>query len=312
MSKLRVDQLETRNGLVTVDVADLTAVSDIVETNELNLSLLNVSKAIQDRKAALTSSTFRACTWNVQAFATLPQSTQFDNARFNGRLDSQQFVREHIEWLLRIGADVVGVQEFYGTMATKQMRSLGYTTVGSNWRMYPYIDSFMAIETVGKADGRTGFIGGNMLLTTRQIQNSTAHNYVASPTAEGTSRSWSRSELNINGVTVAIYNTHLSTSNDTASQIAQMAELVAAVSTDTTGHILLMGDWNNPDDTLFQPLVDLGFTVSPKVNSNNYPGGTWYYDRFVYRGFSSVSAPATVTPLYELGDHKPVYMDFTL
>lgn len=317
MSKVRVDQLSPTDDSVTVNVSDLKIINDLAEVNNETQNLLNVAQEINNRKIALSSNIIRVCTWNVQAFLSITKQDEssdhyFDSSRFNRDLSSQQFVREHIEWLLKMGVDVVGIQEFYGRMLSKHQWS-DTTSIGSNWRMYPYVDSFMAIETVSRYTLRRGFQGGNLILSTRKQQGGIA-TLLDNPNEGVVYRSCARSEINVNGVTVAVYSLHLSTVPE--NQTTQILKIVELVNSDTASHIVLLGDWNFNDDSGFAPLTSIGFTLASangEINTSNYGGGaTWYFDRILHRGFSSQGPVNTMTPPYELGDHKPMFCDLTL
>lgn len=278
----------------------------------------NISQQIQNRKDALASNTIRFCTWNIEGFrasADQPAGEDYyDTSRYNRNHSNQQMIREHVEWLLRIGADVAAIQECYGNMQTK-VQWKPVTTICSNWRMYPYVDSYLGIESVSKTTGSVGYTGGNMTLTTRSQANGSTINLVPSPT-EDTIRCVARTEIVVNGVTIALYNAHLAVAETTL--IQQIADIAAIVAQDTTPHIVMMGDWNWNDDAVYQPFINLGFTMVNHngelgtYNGGNTSWGQWYLDRIFHKGFTAQGAYGVETPPRELGDHKPLWVDLTL
>lgn len=82
-----------------------------------------------------------------------------------------------------------------------------FTSVGSNWRMYPYTDSYMAIETIGKDNQVRNFLAGNLSLTTRNM-TSASYTVLYSDSTEHPLRPCGRTEIIVNGTPVVIYNVH--------------------------------------------------------------------------------------------------------
>lgn len=119
MSKVRVDQLSPTDDSVTVNVKDIEVVNRLAADDSANSNILNVAQAIKERKYALTSNTHRLATWNVACYLLVnpvdaEHSSYADTSRFNRNYSSQQFIREHIEWFLKVVVDFAAIQEFYG------------------------------------------------------------------------------------------------------------------------------------------------------------------------------------------------------
>lgn len=322
MSKVRVDQLSPTDDSVTVNVKDLEVVNNLVNEAAHLPGIVNIGQRIADRKAALSSNTIRFCTWNIQTYYIKVDRTPsdvddtVDVTRFNRDESSQQLVREHVEWLLKIGADVVAMQELDADIETKYQDG-AIETIGSNWRMYPYSDSYLAIDSWLRAKNQLGNPGGNMLLSTRSLSNGSTLLMEGTSTESTRYKSLGRCEINVNGTTVAVYTTHLSI--QLADIQAQIALIAAALSSETATHVVLMGDMNWNDDAVYQPIINLGYTMVNKNGElNTYNGGhlaewaPWYLDRIFHKGFSSQGSYGVETPPRELGDHKPLWVDLTI
>ncbi|WP_444878421.1 endonuclease/exonuclease/phosphatase family protein [Citrobacter koseri] len=279
----------------------------------------NIAQLVASRKSALSSNTVRFCTWNIQGYYIVANENSpeagdtVDTSRFNRDVASLQRIREQVEWFLRIGADFVGMQEVYMGMDCK-LPGKTINSVGSIWGLYPYRGSFMSFDS-WSADMVLQNPGGNLSLATRPLVNGT-ESLMETSTSGMAFRAVSRVEMVVNGVTIAIYNTHTDTGTPTiANQISHIASLI---DTDTSTHIVLMGDWNNNDDSVYQPFIDRGFTMVNKngelgtYNGGHTEWGQWYLDRIFHRGFSSQGDYGVLTPPRELGDHKPLWVDLTI
>ncbi|EPO4915544.1 endonuclease/exonuclease/phosphatase family protein [Citrobacter koseri] len=323
MSKVRVDQLSPTDDSLTVNVKDLQLVNDLAtESANLPDGMINISQAVSERIAALSSNTVRFCTWNIQGYYIVANENSpetgdtVDTSRFQLDVSSAQRIREQIEWILRIGADFIGMQEIY-VGVDSIVYGKGINSCGSIWEMYPYISSYLGIDSYLQDSLYSGNPGGNLSLSTRPLVNATETLMPGSGIpGHSAYNNVSRVEITVNGVIIAVYNTHLSIDFPTIDlQIAQIAALIDA---DTATHIVLMGDWNNNDDSVYQPFIDRGFTMVNKngelgtYNGGHAEWGQWYLDRIFHRGFSAQGNYGVLTPPRELGDHKPLFVDLTI
>lgn len=293
--KVEGKKLTYNPGSVTVDLID--KFGSRIEDESAAYSGVNTRQLIRQREEALspTNNVVRFVTWNNQGANSIYHYYGNDYA-------SSQRVIDLNDWYLRMGADFIGGQEHY------TVPNLPNTAL----TMYPYQSGFHSnSEWFG-----TGRNYGNMVAATRPLKNSTSTKYSSAPNPGDPSdteyRTYIRTEMVVNGVTIAIYNTHLAL---TPSRItAMIAELAGKLVTETASHIVLMGDWNTQIDSDFQPFLNLGFTMVNKygeLNTNNV-GGTWYLDRIFHKGFSKQGDYGVFTTPISLGDHKPLYVDLTV
>lgn len=292
--KVEGDKLTYNPGSVTVALIDKS--DSRIEDESAAYTGVNIRQLIRQREEALspTNNVVRFVTWNNQGANSAYQYYGNDYA-------SRQRVIDLNDWYLRMGADFIGGQEHY------TVPNLPNTAI----TMYPYQSGFHSnSEWFG-----TGRNYGNMVAATRPLKNSTSTKYSSAPIPDDPDneyRSYIRTEMVVNGVTIAIYNTHLAL---TPSRItAMIAELAGKLVTETASHIVLMGDWNTQIDSDFQPLLNLGFTMVNKygeLNTNNI-GGTWYLDRIFHKGFSKQGDFGVFNTPVSLGDHKPLYVDLTV
>lgn len=322
MSKVRVDQLSPTDDSLTVNVKDLQLVNDLVtESANLPDGMINISQAVSERIAALSSNTVRFCTWNIQGYYIVANENSpeagdtVDTSRFNRDVASLQRIREQVEWLLKIGVDFAGMQEVCLTMDCKADNK-PLSSMGSIWEIYPYKNSFMSFDS-WSSDMILQNPQGNLSLSTRPLSNETTTLMTGSGiTGHSAFNAVSRIEMNVNGATIAVYNTHLSI--DDATIALQVAQIAALIDADTASHIVLMGDWNSNPDSTYQPFIDRGFTMVNKngelgtYNGGHAEWGQWYLDRIFHRGFSAQGNYGVLTPPRELGDHKPLFVDLTI
>ena len=308
------------------DKAHFVSVGDGALRQDLSpsgLIQLNVAQAIAERRVALSSNTVRFCTWNIQTYYVVSNENNpggpdsVDTSRFDKDYSSVQLIREHIEWLLRIGADVIGLNEV-NTSRECVREGGGYGDMLYNWEMGAYADSYFA-PTLLRDTHSLGNPVGNGLVSTRALSNSSIYQFDTStdPQYNSTYVSVARSEINVNGTVVAVYATHLSV--DQTTLISQIQQLCEILSTDKTSHIVVMGDMNWNDDAVYKPIICQGFTMVNKNGElNTYNGGNteewgvWYLDRIFHKGFSSQGEYGVATPPRELGDHKPLWCDLTI
>ena len=254
----------------------------------------NTRDQIRAREAALTSNKVRFVTWNSQGAHSA--YTYYGNDYAN-----RQRVVDMTDWYLRMGADFVGGQEAY----------LVSDLPVADLAIYPYISAFHS-NSMWFGTSRNY---GNQVVATRPLQNSTGVKFASAPLPESTDteyRSYVRTEMVVNGVTIAIYNTHLAL--EPVRYRAMIQELATTLQTETASHVVLMGDWNTQDDTDFSPLIPLGFNMVNhygEINTNNV-GGTWYLDRIFHKGFSSQGDYGAFDTPISLGDHKPLYVDLII
>lgn len=100
MSKVRVDQLSPTDDSLTVNVKDLQLVNDLVtESANLPNGMVNISQAVSERIAALSSNTVRFCTWNIQGYYIVANENSpeagdtVDTSRFQRDVSSAQRIR---------------------------------------------------------------------------------------------------------------------------------------------------------------------------------------------------------------------------
>lgn len=121
-------------------------------------------------------------------------------------------------------------------------------------------------------------------------------------------RAWTRTETTIRGRKYVIYNTHLS--YDRARFTQQQSELNNLLLAETNPQVIVMGDFNHEDITLFQPLLDAGWSMgqNKEFNTNN-TGGNWHIDNILYKGFSKRVDRGTQDAPSSLSDHKLFYVE---
>lgn len=293
MSKLRVDQLSPVDDSASVNVMDLYIVSELSVFSK-NFTGQNTRQLIRDRESALLpdNNVVRFVTWNNQGTYSI-------NQFYGGDYANRQRVVDLADWYLRMGADFVGGQEHF----------IVPNLPASDIAVYPYQSGYHS-NSMWYSGGRNY---GNMVLSTRPLNNTTGIRFASPPDATDTEyRSYIRTEMIVNGATIAIYNTHLALTE--SRYTAMIAELVTRLQSETATHIVVMADWNTQNDSDFQPFISLGFSMvnrNGEINTNNV-GGSWYIDRIFHKGFSAQGDYGTFNTPVSLGDHKPLYVDLTI
>lgn len=253
---------------------------------------LNFREERDKRIAALSTGTVRFCTWNIQGYYAV-QVPEFDYD-----VASRQSIREHTEWYLRVGADFIGLQEVMYSVDSPD----------NALAMYPYISSYIGTSYW------THEKYGDVAISTRQQQNSSHVIMREAIPGVDSGNQYLRTEIVVNGITIAVYVTHLNTDPLIISE--QISQIATAVSNDTATHIVMMGDWNSHDDLTYQPFINLGFSMVNRYGElntyNGDQGWEWYMDRIFHRGFSNQGDYGVYTPPRRLGDHKPLYVDLTI
>ncbi|WP_412523969.1 endonuclease/exonuclease/phosphatase family protein [Citrobacter koseri] len=253
---------------------------------------LNFREERDKRIAALSTGTVRFCTWNIQGYYAV-QVPEFDYD-----VASRQSIREHTEWYLRVGADFIGLQEVMYSVDSPD----------NALAMYPYISSYIGTSYW------THEKYGDVAISTRQQQNSSHVIMREAIPVVDSGNQYLRTEIVVNGITIAVYVTHLNTDPLIISE--QISQIATAVSNDTATHIVMMGDWNSHDDLTYQPFINLGFSMVNRYGElntyNGDQGWEWYMDRIFHRGFSNQGDYGVYTPPRRLGDHKPLYVDLTI
>ncbi|HBC6873017.1 TPA: endonuclease/exonuclease/phosphatase family protein [Citrobacter koseri] len=253
---------------------------------------LNFREERDKRIAALSTGTVRFCTWNIQGYYAV-QVPEFDYD-----VASRQSIREHTEWYLRVGADFIGLQEVMYSVDSPD----------NALAMYPYISSYIGTSYW------THEKYGDVAISTRQQQNSSHVIMREAIPGVDSGNQYLRTEIVVNGITIAVYVTHLNTDPLIISE--QISQIATAVSNDTATHIVMMGDWNSHDDLAYQPFINLGFSMVNRYGElntyNGDQGWEWYMDRIFHRGFSNQGDYGVYTPPRGLGDHKPLYVDLTI
>ncbi|MDM9096093.1 tail fiber/spike domain-containing protein [Citrobacter koseri] len=253
---------------------------------------LNFREERDKRIAALSTGTVRFCTWNIQGYYAV-QVPEFDYD-----VASRQSIREHTEWYLRVGADFIGLQEVMYSVDSPD----------NALAMYPYISSYIGTSYW------THEKYGDVAISTRQQQNSSHVIMREAIPGVDSGNQYLRTEIVVNGITIAVYVTHLNTDPLIISE--QISQIATAVSNDTATHIVMIGDWNSHDDLTYQPFINLGFSMVNRYGElntyNGDQGWEWYMDRIFHRGFSNQGDYGVYTPPRRLGDHKPLYVDLTI
>lgn len=292
MSKLRTDQLTPLDDSVVINVADLANLNGIVVSP---YSGFNVRQDIIDREVALTSNTnLRVITWNI---AMGFQITGWEPNRDFASLLIKERMRQ---WTLQLGGDIVGLQECWSTPAS----------TFSQFAYYPYVDTNDLVTTTDANSRRFG----TGVISTRPLTAKTSGVFTGtgSPVDPTDIRGYTRSVVTVGANPVAFYNVHMSL--DPVKRATDIGQLFTLVNADSTPRIVITGDWNTQTDSDFNAFTGAGFGVINtfgEFNSNNH-GSTWYIDRILHKGFSSVASKGTMAVPYELSDHRPVYADFVL
>lgn len=105
------------------------------------------------------------------------------------------------------------------------------------------------------------------VVSCHNLTNCTGGNYDMSVDTTKEQRCYTKSDININGKTVRIYNTHLTHDNVelVKDEIKQLANIIQ---NDNTQYKIVSGDFNTFDLSAFKPLVDIGYTPCFDVSSN--------------------------------------------
>lgn len=260
------------------------------------------------RIAALATNVIRVCTWNIQNgyinFGYYSDPDGGDALRFNKDEDSPLYMAEINEHMLRMGLDIVGMQEvLHRWDAPINLRAL-----------YPYVDAAEG-RTDLDADGVTANrVYSNSVMGMHKITSSS--NTVLrprEPSSDG--NGLLKTVMTINGVTISFYNTHLYAYDDTI-RLQQLDTIAGILQADTNTHIILTGDFNLHLDSQFAALTNIGFNMVNNQDGPNTYNGTkgweWHMDRIFHKGFSAQGTWNVDEIPRELGDHKPVWVDLTL
>lgn len=283
---------------------------------------VNIAQLIADREAALSSDVVRFVTWNIQGYYLVANEVSptppdvVDTRRFNRDVASPQRIREQMEWILKMGADVVSMQEVCTMMHSKEPWQ-PLSALCSTWQMYPYHQSsYFGVDSYSYPEMVVGNPAGNLQLATRPLKNGKEWNMYAPLSPYSPYNTLTRNEFTVGNKTIAIYNVHLNVNFDEIDK--QVTFIAGLLAEDKATHIILGGDWNRNDDITYKKIIDLGFTM---VNKNGELGtynglhanwGQWYLDRFFHRGFSAQLDYGIWDVPRELGDHKPLWVDLKL
>lgn len=135
-----------------------------------------------------------------------------------------------------IGADILCIQEFW-----TQFSQSGRTAASLLSQYYPYIHT----------EGGTTQYMGRAICSKYPIVSYTPHTFT------GETRYYDCAEINVNGVTVYVFVTHLHPSNQ-ATKIAEATELCNFIKTQGYDNYIVCGDFNS---TLYDPFSETNAAI---------------------------------------------------
>lgn len=281
-----------------VGIGSWVSVGDAALRNNLaygdvsqNASPRENSKAIEDNvKGVLANPIIRFATFNIWTSGSVANY-------YGGNFNSKERLKDLKEAILKSQAAYIGMQECY----------VLYENPPEHFLIYPHKVSYF-----GKTNNLSlGRLYGNIFTTAFETSEKSSMVYSSGPGSVDTEyRGYTKSIMTINGMTISVYNTHLSTEDSRI--VAMLTELKSIVSSDPSSKIVIMGDLNTQDLSLFKPFEDIGFSVVNKNDINTSVNGVWYIDNILHKGFSSQVSRGAQGNKVGLSDHKLLYVDLEL
>lgn len=234
--------------------------------------------------------TIKIATWNTWGIFSI-------NAYYGlMNISSPQRIHDMQEAFLSSTPDIIGFQELIH----------GYEAPFRHWEIYPLSESRYYGFTTG-VESRPGYSEGVGQLAKGIVKE---YSQGAYPSTSGTdSRGYQRMLLDINGVEIAFYNTHIHANGNIIP--LQISDLANILSVDNSERIVITADWNTSDMEVLKPISDLGFNFSQgsEFNTSNTEGVVWYIDNIAYKGFKSQKDVGVIEVSNTLSDHKLFYAE---
>ena len=234
----------------------------------------------------------RLGTWNIWGSGSA-------KAYFNGDRFSPSRMAMLKRDLVRMGLDIVGLQEVYNHHAVLPVGRYGLGTM-------PYTRKSVSATFNGDEDY------GNVNISRFAIESSQAVVFSSQPAAsDNEPRSYIKTSHIINGKSVSVYNTHFSLDTKRIQEMA--TELCNAVLSDSAQAVFVMGDFNTTNWSLFQRLTSAGFSQlnNNTIDTNPSDSSSWYIDEVFFRGATLVGKPMSMVNTV-VADHASLYADFKL
>lgn len=234
----------------------------------------------------------RLGTWNIWGSGS-------SNANFGGDRFSPSRLAMLKKDLVKMGLDIVGLQEVYAQPASLPVDRYGLGTMPN---------ARMSVSMI--FDSSENY--GNVNLSRFAVESSQAVVFASQPSeSDSEYRSYIKTSHTVNGKSVSVYNTHFSLDTPRIQQMA--TELCDAVLSDSAQAIFVMGDFNTNDWSLFQRLINAGFSQlnNDTIDTNPSSSRSWYIDDVFFKGAQLVGEPMTMVNTV-IADHTGLYADFNI
>lgn len=231
--------------------------------------------------------TIRVATWNLQGWNVAW-------TLYGKDLASKAMIRDRQERILNARVDFCGFQECL----------FGYEQPIETMAIPPLTNAFFGPADWGGDVALNGYKYGNAFVSRGTLTNTSFKVYddQSTPANDAEKRSYTRTTMTIDGVSVTIFVTHLSL--DATRRANMIKELVAAASA-VSGRVIVMGDMNSTYGSgEWKGITDAGFTAVNVDDINTHPVVTWYIDNIFFKGFKSIVYKGAQDHPKGLSDHK--------
>lgn len=229
----------------------------------------------------------RVSTWNLQGWNVAW-------TLYGKDLASKKMVRDRQERILHAKVDFCGMQECL----------FGYEMPIETMAIYPLSNAYFGAADWGGDVALTGYKYGNSFVCRGELSGTTHKVYDDRQNLDGDAelRSYTRTTMDIEGVKVTIFNTHMSL---IATRRKNMMHELFEAANAVEGRVVVMGDFNcDMASGEFKEFTDAGFLVVNNMDVNTRPSGSpWYIDNILYRGFRGLTYKGAQEHPTGLSDH---------